>query len=270
MKKEEISKVEEIVNSKILENLCVSSKEMTMDNAIKEGALALFGEKYGEEVRVIKMDKFSTELCGGTHVTNTSEIGLFSIVSEASLSTGVRRIEALTSLEAIQRLNKRSNILSEIENTVKDKELKTISKVQNILTELKVKQKEIDQLKDQIESKNSVELFNGPEEIAKGVLFKSVEAPNGSDIRKLSDIFINKNPTGVLLIYTDINDKRSILLKCNKSNKKIHCSNILKESLPIIAGKGGGKPDMAQGSSDKVDMNDFIGSIKEKIINSIN
>ena len=138
---QEIEKIETLVNLKVSEALPVEANVMTMDQAIQGGAMALFGEKYGDEVRVLDMGDFSKELCGGTHVTNTNEIGLFSIISESSLSSGVRRIEAVSSLNAIRRLQSRSETLKKLELMTSVKGDQVISKFESLQKDLKGKTK---------------------------------------------------------------------------------------------------------------------------------
>ncbi len=262
---EELKKIEEIVNREIQSSLDVVTSEMTMDEAIKAGALALFGEKYGSKVRVLQMGTFSTELCGGTHVKNTSEIGLFKIISESSLASGVRRIEAVSSDTATNRLVQRSNTLEEIERLFKVKGDVILDRVESLLNEVKEKSKEIQKLTDKVQSSQSENLFDNPIEI-KGNTYKFVEAPEGADLRKLSDGFIAKYSNGILLATTVKGPKVAILLRSGKDVNGFNCSNTLKEILPLINGRGGGKPDMAQGSGDAgADLKDIDKKIQELI-----
>ena len=244
--KEEIQKVEELVNTEIQKGQHIDSKIMNMDEAVKIGAMALFGEKYGNEVRVLKMGEFSTELCGGTHVHNTGEINLITILSEASLATGVRRIEATTSETAIHHLSNRSHLLKKVESIFNDKEEKAINKIETLLKDLKEKQKEIEFLKDKIQAAESKDLFSGVEKIG-DLDIAIIEAPADSDIRKLSDLFISKFQNGAAVIY---NKNGSVLVRASKSATKINAGEVLKEILTVINGKGGGKQDIAQGSGD--------------------
>lgn len=197
---EELQQVEELVNQKINSALEVNANIMTKDEAIHKGALAIFGEKYGDNVRVLTMGDFSTELCGGTHVDNTKEISLFVILSESSLSTGVRRIEATTSDNAFHYLTRRSRLLGEIERLANAKDTASIDKFNYYIEEVKNKSKEIAQLKDKLQSSQSDELFSNPQKIGDFV-FVSAIAPEGADSRKISDIFMDKNNNGILLLF---------------------------------------------------------------------
>ena len=260
----EIDQVEAIVNREVLKANDVIASHCSMDEALKKGALALFGEKYGDEVRVLEMGGFSTELCGGTHVSNTAEIGLFTVISESSLSTGVRRIEATTSENAINRLNERSRKLKELELLTSSGASKITEKVQSLFDDIKRLQKEITGLKDELTSKDSDDLFSNPELLAGKVPYKYAHAPEGSDLRKLSDLFMDKNPDGVILLTTVKGDKLAVLLRAGKKSG-IPCNKILKDALAMIDGRGGGRPDMAQGSGENKEVEDFASHIKSQL-----
>jgi alanyl-tRNA synthetase len=244
--KEELQQVENLVNAEIQKGIKVAANVMNMDEAVKKGAMALFGEKYGNIVRVLTMGEFSTELCGGTHVHNTAEIGLITILSEASLATGVRRIEATTSETAIHYLTHRSQLFKKVEAIFNDKDDKAIGKIETLLKDFKEKQKEIENLKDKIQSSESKDLFSTVEKI-NGIDVAIIEAPIDSDMRKLSDLFISKFQNGALVLY---NKNGSVLVRASKGASKLNAGEALKEILTVVNGKGGGKPDIAQGSGD--------------------
>lgn len=267
MTKEEIQQVENLVNDEIRKASAVNANVMSMDAAMKKGAMALFGEKYGDTVRVLTMGEFSTELCGGTHVHNTGDIGLFTILTETSLATGVRRIEATTSETALNYLTDRSQILKKIEALVQDKEEKAVTKVENLYRDLKEKMKEIESLKDKIQNIESQDLFKNFEK-HNGVDLCFAEANNGADLRKLSDLFSSKFQNAVLCLTSIDGDKVSVLLKAPKSSK-VNCGEILKNNFGMINGRGGGKPDMAQGSGDKAQLSPFLAAVKDQIIKSL-
>jgi alanyl-tRNA synthetase len=249
MSREEIQKVEDIVNNEISRAHHVKANIMNMSEAQKIGAMALFGEKYGNTVRVLSMGDFSTELCGGVHVHSTLDIGLITILSETSLATGVRRIEATTSETAINYLSHRSQLFKKVEGMFMDKEERALSKLDNLFKELKDKQKEIESLKDKIQASEAKDLFNNIEVVG-GIELAIVQASAESDLRKLSDLFVNKFPNGAVVLYNLNGDKASVLVRASKGAAKLNAGEILKEILPIINGKGGGKPDLAQGSGE--------------------
>lgn len=257
---QEISKVENLVNQQITNALAVKACEMPKEEAQNKGAVALFGEKYSDIVRVLEMGNFSTELCGGTHVDNTSEIGLFTIVVETSLSSGTRRIEALTSKTALNYLTERSTVIKNLERSLSLPSEKIISRIDDLLNELKNKNKEIEQLKDKIQANASKDLFSHLETLG-AYKFKSAKVEAGSDLKKLSDLFADKNPQGVVLLHSIDGDKTSMLLRCvHKSN--LNCGKILKEALALMNGRGGGRPEMAQGSGDTDKIQKAIDYIK--------
>lgn len=264
LKVDEIVKVEELVNSAIASSLPVVAAQMTKDEATKKGAMALFGEKYGDHVRVLTMGDFSIELCGGTHVANTSEIGLFKILVETSLSSGVRRIEAITSTNAIDYLLKRSKILSEVEKFFAVKEERVLEKISALQNDTKEKNKLIETLNDKLQNFESQNLFNNQLPIKDGLTLSVAKAPTADqgNMRKLGDIFVDKFPKSVLFLYAIDGDKISFIMKTNRSNKNIDCSSVLKEVMPIVNGRGGGKPDNAQGSGEALRFKDLIEKVE--------
>lgn len=259
--KDELKRVEELVNQKIREDLPVSCEVMSKDKAIENGATALFGEKYGDKVRVVKMKDFSTELCGGTHVKRTGDIGYFSIVSEASLSTGIRRIEALSSETAIQRLVERSENFASIEAMLSLKEAKAVERIDLVLKEVKEKAKEIEALKERLQLAENKDLLINPESI-RGSAFKAAELAPDADLKKLSDIFMDKYPEGIAFFYSLNGEKLSALLRVGKKHDKIHCGKVLNEALALVEGKGGGRPDLAQGSGKNMNVNGFVEKVR--------
>ncbi len=263
--KEQISKVENLVNKKIAESLPVEASVMTKDEATAKGAMALFGEKYGETVRVLEMGNFSLELCGGTHVENTKDIGLFTITLESSLSSGVRRIEATTSLNAFKYLSQRSQTLSQIERNFSAKDELLFSKLDSLQKELKAKNKEIQKLNDQIQAEAAKNMFDTKEDLGKdfGLVLVNHKGGNPKDLRSISDKFIDQNQSDVLFLYIIDGDKIAYLIRTHKDNKHINCSNVMKSAQEIVSGRGGGRPDMGQGSGSSENTDKFIEAIKQ-------
>lgn len=264
LKPDELAQVEELVNSAVASSLTVKATQMTKDQATKKGAMALFGEKYGDEVRVLEMGDFSIELCGGTHVTNTGDIGLFKILIETSLASGVRRIEAITSTTAINYLLNRSKILGEVEKQFAAKEDRVLEKLTALFADVKDKAKQIDQLNDKLQSFESQNLFTD-QRPAKGGLTLTVAKASNADqgnMRKLGDIFVDKFPKGILFLYAVDGDKVSFIMKTNRSNTAVDCSAVLKTLMPIVNGRGGGKPDNAQGSGDAAKVNELLKAVE--------
>lgn len=247
---EELEQIEQIVNEKIWENNAVQIEEMSIDKAKEKGAMALFGEKYGDIVRVVDMSPFSIELCGGIHVQNTSEIGLFKIVSESGTGAGVRRIEAVTGKVAYETLKETEQILNDVMSHVKVKEQdRTIEKIDQIQQQIKDLEKELQHKNKVITDlktgniEESVEEINGIK-----VLSTQVEAENPKVLRTIMDDYKSKMQDTVLLLASVNGEKVSLVASVPKSlTDKVKAGDIIKEAAQITNGKGGGRPDMAQG-----------------------
>jgi alanyl-tRNA synthetase len=268
MSASEIEAVENAVNAQIEKSLEVKVLNLTKDQAMSKGALALFGEKYGDQVRVLEMGDYSIELCGGTHVTNVSQIGSFVITSESALSSGVRRIEALTGSHAFNYLKERSKHLREIELSTSLKGEAAVSRVNDYLVEIKTLKKEIENLQEKIQIEKSKALFSAAKIIGNTnyLHFVSTEPLN---LKIISEQFVDKNKAAVAFLVSTDKDKATIVLKCSPGIK-LDCSTILKTSFPLINGKGGGKPDMAQGSGENnSSMSQFIGNIEKLILEKL-
>ncbi|MCY4644101.1 MAG: alanine--tRNA ligase [Bacteriovoracales bacterium] len=262
---EQIRHIEEYVNKSVTASHPVSIRSMPKEKARELGAIAMFGEKYGEEVRVVQMGDVSLELCGGTHVGTLSEIGLFSIVSESSLSSGVRRIEAVTGKKALDRLRGRSEALKQIERQFSAKDDDLPGQIQTFKARLKELEKENSKLCEKIQSLEGRTLLDHPEKCG-DYLFKAAQVEEGMDMKKLSDQFTAAHPKGLLFLYGKRKGKWSFLLRAHKNLKDIDCSAILGETLKGIGGRGGGRQDMAQGSGgDKADIKKLIAQITRRI-----
>ena len=246
--KEQIREVEKLVNLEIKKQTQVTPKVMAKDDAMKLGAMALFGEKYGEEVRVVEIPGFSVELCGGTHVSNTSEIGYFKVLSESSLAAGVRRIEAVTNAGAYEYVDEKLSILEQLEFILKAKGDALLQKTTQLQDSLQQSNKEVKALKEKLQSLQAQDLFDDVVDLGDGSVFKYIEANEDDDIRKLGDLFLDKHPKGVVYITSSKDGRAQALLKTFKENNSLKCSDILREGLSLFNGKGGGRPDMAQGS----------------------
>lgn len=266
VKKEELTKIENLVNEVIADANDVEAEVMSKDAATKKGAMALFGEKYGKEVRVLSMGDFSIELCGGTHVHNTSDIGFFVILSESSLSSGIRRIEALTGANALNYLKKRSEDLKALEQFLGVASENVLEKIQNQINENKKQNKEIQLLKDKIQSLSSKSLFDNKKDLSNGLSMVITEAKDIAvkDFRSLSDKFVDQEPKGILVLYKVESDKMSVLVRTNKKNS-YPCGAILKETLASLNGSGGGRPDMAQGSAPADNKEQVLMAIEERL-----
>lgn len=245
----EIKDVERKLNDEIMKSYNVNTDVMTIDEAKKSGAVALFDDKYEEDVRVVSVGNFSKELCGGTHVKNSGEIGLFKILSETGVAAGIRRIEAVTGAKSVQYVEDKNDFLKEVSAALKCGEKDVISRVQLLLQELKEKDKEIQGLKEKLNSSLEDELINSVIEI-KGLkaVIAMVKDVEGEALRNLGDKLRDKLQTGVVILGTSSKDKVQFVAMATKDavSKGVHCGKIIKEAATVAGGGGGGRPDMAQ------------------------
>lgn len=246
---EEINKLEDLVNGKIMEVFNVGTDLMTLDEAKNSGAMALFDDKYGDKVRVVNVGEFSKELCGGTHVHNSGEIGLFKIISEAGVAAGIRRIEAVSGINAIKYMEEKQRLLKEACNVLKCSEKDVLKKLASQGIEIKEKEKEILELKSKLASGVEDEILASAKDIngVKVAAF-AVEDIDGNSLRDLADKVRNKLSSGVVVLFSNVGGKVNLIAMSTKDvlDKGIHCGKIIKEVASIVGGGGGGRPDMAQ------------------------
>ena len=247
---EELAEMERIVNEKIWAALDVVTVETTLEEAKKLGAMALFGEKYGNKVRMVNIANWSIELCGGVHVSNTQEIGLFKIISESGIGAGVRRIEAVTSQEAFELLAKHELLLKQIASDVKAVQLdSTPERVSHLQQELKEAQHEIAALKAKLMKSEVADLFESVS-TAGNYSFITVHLPNKdmNELRQLADTWRQKAASDVFVVATNEGEKANLLAAVSKdaNEKGIKAGDIIKAIASHIQGGGGGRPDMAQ------------------------
>lgn len=251
MTADELAQVASIVNDQVRGNAEVLTQKMDMESAIAAGATALFGEKYGDEVRVLTMgtDRFSVELCGGTHVNRTGDIGIFRIQSEAGVASGVRRIEAVTGLGALADIAKTDQALAEVCDVVKASPALAAEKVSNLRKEVRELEKQITQLKQKLATGAGSDLT--ADAVAVGdikVLGTVVDGADASTLRDTLDHCKNKLGSGVVLLAAVDGDKISLVAGVTKDlTEKVRAGDVMKEFAGRVGGKGGGRPDMAQG-----------------------
>lgn len=245
----EIKTIEDIVNEKIYENLEVHISEMSIEEAKAKGAMALFGEKYGNVVRVVDIDGYSVELCGGIHVRNTAEIGLFKIVSESGIGAGVRRIEAVTSRYAAAVYKEKEERLNEIASNLKVKEIQVVKKVEAVQEDVRALKEENKSLK----ARSQDEKLSNIDELAEtveGVRVIAAEVPagNAKELRETMDTIKSKAQDAVIALASQNEGKVSLVVTVPKEmTKTVRAGDIMKEMAEAVGGKGGGRPDMAQG-----------------------
>ena len=249
MTKEELARTEQIVNEQIALGLPVVTQVMSIEEAKKTGAMALFGEKYGEEVRVVKMGDFSTELCGGTHVGNTAEVRLFKIVSESGVAAGVRRIEALTGNSVLKYYADMEARIQEAAEIVKTAPAELTSKLAHLMAELKTLQSENESLKSKAAKDALGDVMDQVAEI-KGVklLATKVSGVDMNGLRDLGDQLKAKLGEGVIVLISDKDGKvNMVAMATDEAQKKgAHAGNLIKGIAALVGGGGGGRPGMAQ------------------------
>lgn len=249
MTPEEIKAVEKLVNDKIAESLPVDTKVMSIEDAKKSGAMALFGEKYGDEVRVVGMGEFSKEFCGGTHVKNTGMIGQFKIISESGVAAGIRRIEAITGHNVIKYYENLENTIAEAAKIIKASPDKLVEKAKHLMEEMKALQSENESLKNKAAKEALGDVMDKVVEIG-GVKVLSVEIPDtdGNELRNLGDELKNKLGEGLVFLASAKDGKVNLVAMATDGAVKagVHAGNLIKAVAPIVGGGGGGRPNMAQ------------------------
>lgn len=247
---EQIEEIERIVNHVIMQNYEVEVNEMSYDEATKAGAMALFGEKYGDKVRVVQMGEFSTELCGGTHVIQTGDIGFFSIVSEGGVANGVRRIEAITGEAALKRMQQNMTILDVARDQLKAQSNDIVNeKIDNLIADNKALQKEISELKAKLAGFQADSLLDQAIEIADGgkLLVLRMDGTEPKALVELIDKFKDKLGSGIVVIGAVNADKVNLAVGVTKDlTSKYKAGEIVGKLANIVGGKGGGRPDLAQ------------------------
>jgi len=250
MTSEEIAKVNRLVSDYVLEGMSVETMELPIEEAKKLGATALFGEKYGDTVRVVKMGDCSLEFCGGTHLNNTAKAGLFHIVSETSIASGVRRIEAVTGREVMERLVSAESTIARVADKLKTNPAELLHKAESNLQEIKTLKQTIDGMKDKIFASEVAGYLMGAKEI-KGlkVVTVSNQTMEAADLRKMGDFIKDRNPDAVAVLAAIQEDKATLLAVCGKNAvaRGVRAGDVIKKVTSVCGGSGGGKPDSAMG-----------------------
>lgn len=245
----DLEKIEEIVNEKIWANMPVLIQTMDIDAAKELGAMALFGEKYGDVVRVVQLDNYSIELCGGIHVNNSAEIGLFKIVSESGIGAGTRRIEAVTSKEAYTFMHDKLAILTEAASLLKTKETAVVEKLHALQDEMKELTRENESLQQKASNEQSKELLDKVENInGIDVLAAEVTVKDMNQLRNMMDQLKEQLTNSVILLAAENNGKVQLIAGVSKElvERKLHAGKLIGEAAKKCKGGGGGRPDMAQ------------------------
>lgn len=264
---EELARVQKIVNDKIYESMNVTVREMPIEEAKKLGAMALFGEKYGKVVRVVDIEGWSTEFCGGTHVKNTAQIGGFKIVSEASVAAGIRRIEAVTGRNLLIRANLQEAMLHTVANTLKANNVTALPvRAEAVMAENKALAKELEEIKAQVAASKVTSLFDNAEEIG-GVKIASAyfTGTTGDTLRGMCDTIRDKAvKPAVAVLVGKSEDKITMAVTVTKQaqEKGLKAGALVKEIAAIAGGKGGGKPDFAMaGLKDETKIDEALAAV---------
>ena len=260
----ELRRVETLVNRMIRANVPVETAVMPLDEAVKTGATAVFDEKYGETVRVVEMTGFSSELCGGTHVARTGDIGFFKIVQESAVAAGVRRIEAVTGKKAVEHAQRVENELRETAGLLKIGLLETSERTEKLLRRERELEKEIESLKGKLAAKDSGDLMGRVRNLnGVDILSAVVEASDAKTLRDFGDKLRDRLRSGIILLGSRSEGKAMLLCIVTKDlTKRYHAGNIIKAVAPVVGGSGGGRPDMAQAGGQKPE---FLEKALEKL-----
>jgi alanyl-tRNA synthetase len=253
---QELKDIEKLVNAQVRANTDVSTRVMSMDDAVAAGAMALFGEKYGDEVRVLAMgeEDFSVELCGGIHASRTGDIGLMRIVSESGVASGIRRIEGVTGAGALAAIDLAEQRLAAVCDAVKGTSDNVADKVVSLRGENRELEKEISRLKQKLASSAGGDLTAGAVEVAGvKVLAANVEGADAKSLRDTLDQCKNKLGSGVILLSAITDDKVALAAGVTSDlTSRVKAGDLMREMAQRLGGKGGGRPDMAQGGGTDV------------------
>jgi alanyl-tRNA synthetase len=248
MDPDEIREVERLMNAEIVANKNVQTSVMELDAALSTGAMALFGEKYGDRVRVVLSPDFSRELCGGTHVSRTGDIGVCKIVYEGSISSGVRRVEALTGAAAVERFQEATTALSRIAGTLRTSEAELADTAERLVTQHKNLERQLEQIKNKL-AQSQVSDLEAQARTLKGVrvLAARVDGLDRQQMRALADSLRNKWKTGVVVLGSAEDSTVAIVSAVTKDlTAKVHAGKLAGAVAQAVGGKGGGRPDMAE------------------------
>jgi alanyl-tRNA synthetase len=245
----ELERIERLVNEQLWHNTAVEAEVTTLDNALASGAMALFGEKYGEDVRTIEVPGFSKELCGGTHVRATGEIGFFTITSEAGIGSGLRRIEALTGPGAYAHVKRDERILNEMRHLLKARPEEEVDKLERLSAQQRDLERQIAALQQRLASSQTQDYFSEVQEVnGVKVLALHLEDFDRKALRSFVDTAKDRLGSGVVLVGAVEDDKVSLVAGVTKDlTDRISAGSLMSKVAPLLGGKGGGRPDMAQG-----------------------
>jgi alanyl-tRNA synthetase len=277
VKREELDRIEELANLKVIANDPISTAEMSLEEAKAKGAIALFGEKYGERVRMVQTGDYSRELCGGTHCARTGDVGLFKIVSEQSVAAGVRRIEALTGRKAIEWMMKTDTLVRDLTALLDTQEGLLLKRTEALAAELKAMRKEIERLKTRGAKDVTGEMLSRAEEMSGAkIIVEKVESAAPEALRSTADL-LRRAAKSAAVVLAGVEDSPALSGREGKVTllaamtpdlvkRGLHAGKIAGEVAKIVGGGGGGRPDMAQaGGKDPSKLDQALAAAKELI-----
>ncbi len=264
LKDKEVEQIEQLVNEEVQKNVVVSPSEMNLEDALKSGAMALFGEKYGDRVRVIRIGDFSTELCGGIHLDATGQIGLFKVVGEGAVASGVRRIEAVTGEDALRHVGQEEAALRESAGLLKIPPLELPKRLQKLLDEQKQLEKQLAQLEARVARSRAQELAAAAVEIAGvPVIAARLDGLDPDGLRSVVDTLRERLPSGVICLGAVVDGKVNLVASVSKDlSGRFPAGRLVQEVAKIVGGGGGGRPDLAQaGGKDPAKIDDALAAV---------
>ena len=266
----DLETIEEEINARIRENATVRTDEMAYDDAIKAGALAFFGDKYGDVVRVIRMGDFSVELCGGTHVDATGQIGIFKLEAESGIAAGVRRVEALTGQGALEAVRKREKILEDIGHYLGARDAQALDRLEKLVAREKELEKKLRAMEQKLASGAADGTGSGENVVvAHGVkiVTRTVEGIEAASLREIADKMRQKHGSCVVVVGSDLGDKVALVVAVTPDlASKIKAGDIIKSIAPIVGGSGGGRPDFAQaGGKDPSKLDEALAKVSSLV-----
>ncbi len=266
---EGIQRITALANAQVLADIPVVSEVMSYDEAIERGAMALFGEKYGDEVRVVNIHEFSTELCGGTHVSRTGEIGPIVVLSESSIGSGIRRIEAITGQTAIEYLSGLHSQANELARLLRVPGEAVVDEVQSLLQQLREQERTIDQLRLQLATGDIDSLVDRAVQLdGMAVLAARVEVADRDTLREVGDRLRDRLGSGVVVLGSTIEDQPALLAMVTRdqTGQGVHAGKLIQEIAQIVGGRGGGRPELAQGGGTDVSRLDEALAAVESVV----
>jgi len=264
LKDGEVEDVEDLVNEQVQANIVVSPAEMDLQEALRSGAMALFGEKYGDRVRVIRIGDFSTELCGGTHLDATGQIGLFKVTDEGAVASGVRRIEAVTGEAALAHVGREESALRESAGLLKIPPLELPRRLAALLEEQKRLEKQVAQLETKLARNQAQDLASAAKQVAGvSVLSARLDGLDPDGLRSVVDTLRDRLPSGIIVLGSAVDDKVSLVAAVSKDlTKRFPAGRLVQEIAKMVGGGGGGRPDLAQaGGKDASKLDEALGAV---------